>query len=353
MSIDRRRLLQSAQKFVMKGQIRKAISDYEKLVADDPKNIRIRTKLADLYVRNHDVDLAVEEYVQLAKQYEYEDLSYRAISMYKKVLTLRPKMINVHYWLADLYRKEGLVGNAKVLYHNIIKLNPQDQVARRGISEIDQILTAGTPLQRQNEVPTLVESPVHVSQEQTELPEEPLILDDVLEAGTSSPEEITADRAIVELEDPLDLPAQTHESTENNEQDAENNPLFTHQKVDLDEHVSPEKDLESHYHLGIAYMEMDLIDQAIAEFEAALGYGPKRVDCLVMLGHCYTEKGVPDRSILYLEKALGLEGLTQEEHVRINKELGRVYETCGMKEKAGEAFKRAGLTPENSGRLKS
>jgi tetratricopeptide (TPR) repeat protein len=97
---------------------------------------------------------------------------------------------------------------------------------------------------------------------------------------------------------------------------------------------SPEKDLESHYHLGIAYMEMDLIDKAILEFEAALGYNPKKVDCLVMLGLCYLEKGLFDRSLSYLEKASGIEGLREEEYNRINRELARVYKACGRKEKA-------------------
>jgi tetratricopeptide (TPR) repeat protein len=127
----------------------------------------------------------------------------------------------------------------------------------------------------------------------------------------------------------------------------ESGPPSTHQKIDLNQEVPTEKDLEAHYHLGIAYMEMDLIDKAIEEFEAALGYGPKQIDCLVMLGHCYMEKGLHDRSIVYLEKASCFEGLTQEEYIRINQELGRVYEACGMKEKAWQAFKKSGKRESN------
>lgn len=333
----------------MKGQIRKAISEYEKLVADDPKNIRIRSKLADLYARNNNIDPAIQEYIQLAKQYEDEDLCYRAISMYKKVLTIRPKMIDVHYWLADLYKKEGLFGNAKVLYQNIIKLDPEDQVARSAITEIDQTMVGASTLQRENEMPSLgqSESENNISHDHQPILEEPLDVGEILGIDEPSSERISQDEEIIELEDPLELSIKTPESENTGDK-----PYFTHQKVDLNQKVSPEKDLESHYHLGIAYMEMDLIDKAIAEFEAALGYGPKQIDCLVMLGHCYTEKGVFDRSILYLEKASKLEGLTQEEYIRINKQLGRVYEACGMKEKAGQAYKKAGLTRSNLGRSK-
>jgi tetratricopeptide (TPR) repeat protein len=346
---DRRKLLDSAQKFLIKGQIKKAILDYEKLVADDPRNIRIRSRLADLYVRNSNIDRAVQEYIQLAKQYEDEDLSYRAISMYKKVLTIRPKMIDVHYWLADLYKKEGLFGNAKVLYQNIIKLNPEDQVARNAINEIDQTMVGASALQRENEI-SYVDQPEigpSISQDHQPVFEDSVIVDDMLEIEQPSSEPISQDQEIIDLQDALDLPSGEHESAGESQQPAAHNPQFTHQEVVLDKRISPEKDLESHYHLGIAYMEMDLIDKAIAEFEAALDYGPKRIECLVMLGQCYMEKGVSDRSIFYLEKALQSEGITREEVVRISKQLGKVYEASGMKEKAWQTLKKAGLIGEN------
>jgi len=345
LGFDRRKALESAQKFLMKGQIRKAISEYERLVAEDPRNIRIRSKLADLCVRSKNIDRAVEEYTQLAKQYEEEDLSYRAISMYKRVLTLRPKMIDVHYWLADLYKKEGLFGNAKVLYQNIIKLNPEDQVARGAMAEIDQTMMGSGPVQREHEVLPGGQPENRIIHDDQPILEEPLDLDAIPEMDEPLSGENSQAEEIIELEDPEEHSAENLEPAQYDH--AGHTVQFTHQKVDLNQEVSPEKDLESHYHLGIAYMEMDLIDQAIAEFEAALGYAPKQIDCLFMLGQCYTEKGVFDRSIFYLEKALRLEGLTQEEYIRINTQLARAYKACGMKEKAWQAFERAGLKKGN------
>ena len=335
----------------MKGQIRKAISDYEKLVSDDPRNIRIRTKLADLYVRNNDTDRAVDAYIQLARQYVDEDLNYRAISMYKKVLTIRPRMVEVHYWLADLYKKEGLFGNAKVLYQNIIKMSPSDEVARSRIDEIDESMAAANPLQKHDDLTAPFQSrwDGRLSRDDEPGRDEPLILDDIL-LDEPPVETASMGEEIVELEDPLDLSAESHETGGSDQPQDGENLQFTHQQVVLEDPVSPEKDLESHYHLGIAYMEMELIDQAIPEFEAAIAFGPKKIDCLVMLGQCYAEKGIPDRSIGYLEQALRLKGLTREDFVRINKELAKVYEACGMKEKAFQASQRAGLAEHRSER---
>jgi tetratricopeptide (TPR) repeat protein len=348
--LDRGKILDSAQKFLKKGQVRKAISDYEKLVADDPRNIRIRTKLADLYVRNNDTARAVEAYIQLARQYEDEDLNSRAISLYKKVLTLRPNMVDAHYWLADLYKKEGLLGNAKLLYQNIIKLNPADQIARRNITDINQGSIGRSSAPGSQPVSSLegLDAGVTLSHDRLEDLEEPLLLDDVLDIDEPPAEQAQPDD-IVELDDPLDLPA---EMDGNNPPPTGKNPQFTHQQVDLDEVVSPEKDLESHYHLGIAYMEMDLVDKAISEFEAALGYDPKKIDCLVMLSQCYMEKGLFERSIGHLQQALQLNRLAKEEYTRIYRELGKVYQACGMKDKAVQAFQRAGLSTDNSAQSK-
>ena len=180
------------------------------------------------------------------------------------------------------------------------------------------------------------------------MPNEPLILDDTPEMQEPSAEQADTNQEIFELEDPLDLPPGGSVPSPTTDEKTEDSPYFTHQKVILDDNVPPEKDLESHYHLGVAYLEMDLIDQAVEEFEAALSYAPKKIDCLVMLGRCYLQKGVFDRSISYLEEASRSEGLTHEEHVRIYRQLGEVYEACGMKDKAGLAFQRAGVAEEKS-----
>jgi len=45
------KILESAQRFVLKGQIDKAIKDYQQVVVLDPKEIRHRQRLAELLVR--------------------------------------------------------------------------------------------------------------------------------------------------------------------------------------------------------------------------------------------------------------------------------------------------------------
>lgn len=132
-----------AKSLVMKSQIRKAICEYKKMMTEDSKNVRIRSKLADLYLRSNSLDQAIEEYSQVARHYEEEDLKSRAISIYKKILNLEPKMVEVYHRLANLYRDQGLLGDAKVLYQRMIKLDPGDKVAHRALDEIGKTVSVG------------------------------------------------------------------------------------------------------------------------------------------------------------------------------------------------------------------
>ena len=49
MAIDKTKIEQAALKLAQKGQYKKAVVEYQKIIADDPNDIRIRVKLLDLY----------------------------------------------------------------------------------------------------------------------------------------------------------------------------------------------------------------------------------------------------------------------------------------------------------------
>jgi tetratricopeptide (TPR) repeat protein len=63
-------------------------------------------------------------------------------------------------------------------------------------------------------------------------------------------------------------------------------------------------DHESHYDLGVAYKEMGLLDEAIAEFQKALRSAEHRVRTYEALGHCFVEKQQHQIAITILTRAL-------------------------------------------------
>jgi len=67
-----------------------------------------------------------------------------------------------------------------------------------------------------------------------------------------------------------------------------------------------DEDYESHYDLGIAYKEMGLIDEAVAEFQKALRGTSQRVRTYEALGHCFVEKEQYQVAASVLTRAIAL-----------------------------------------------
>jgi len=110
--------------------------------------------------------------------------------------------------------------------------------------------------------------------------------------------------------------------------------LFEEFRVAEEEDLGHE-DYETHYNMGTAYKEMDLIDEAIQEFQTSValvkpGDGTSRfLQCCNMLGHCFLEKGMPEAAIMWFKKGLAAPGHTEDEYQALRYELALAYEQSG------------------------
>lgn len=130
MASQKEKYLASAQKFIQKGQLDRAIRDYEQIIAADPKDIRHRQKLAELLARCNRKDDSVREYQTIAKYYDDNGFFLKAIAVYKQLQKLDSSNIEISYILAALNEKQGLVGNALSEYKNIF-----DYYEKAGLTE--------------------------------------------------------------------------------------------------------------------------------------------------------------------------------------------------------------------------
>lgn len=107
---------------------------------------------------------------------------------------------------------------------------------------------------------------------------------------------------------------------------------------------SQDGDFETHYNMGLAYKEMDLLDQAIEEFQIAAGMSapadgtPRYLQCCNLLGHCFLSKGVPRAAIIWFKKGLEAPGHSDDEYQALRYELGFAYEQMGDLERAIDTF---------------
>ena len=74
-------------------------------------------------------------------------------------------------------------------------------------------------------------------------------------------------------------------------------------KQGVAENVDAE-DYQSHYDLAIAFKEMGLLDEAIAEFQKALGSPTNRLPTYEALGQCFLEKKQSKMASSILARAL-------------------------------------------------
>jgi len=293
LAIDKEKILDLAQKYILKGQPKKAIKEYLKLIEADPKDKRLYLKLGDLYYKNGEGEKAVIEYLKLADLYAEEDLNFRAIAIYKKVLSIDSKHLDALRKIASLYLKEGLAGDAKNYYQIILEIKPDDQESSRALKGI--------------EIPIAQEMPKMAS------PTVETFIPELLRPPSFKP-----------VDDKSDL--------------FPSSMVQTQEVPEEKEAVAPDKDSEMHYHLGIAYKEMELFDYAISEFEMASTDPAIKFDCHIMLGNCFMEKGDYNQSIQYYQRASQIKGLSNEKLARLHYNLGLAYEANGMVSEALSTF---------------
>ena len=98
------------------------------------------------------------------------------------------------------------------------------------------------------------------------------------------------------------------------------------------------EDHRSHYDLGMAYLEMELLPEAIREFQLAAQSGTYRVRCLEMVGLCFLRQNQPRLAIKQLELGLQLVNQGERESLGLQYNLGLAYEMIGEFERAKACF---------------
>lgn len=98
-----------------------------------------------------------------------------------------------------------------------------------------------------------------------------------------------------------------------------------------------DEDFDSHYDLGIAYREMGLIDEAVAEFQKALRGSAQRLRAYEALGQCFVDRGEYDVAITTLSRALREPGLEDEDLIGVLYLLGFASEE-GKKPRDAAAY---------------
>jgi tetratricopeptide (TPR) repeat protein len=112
MAVDKNKVTAEATKFVQKGQWDKAIKAYDKILAEDPKDVRVLLKVGELHQKKGDNESAAVTFNRVADAYSEQGFFLKAVAVYKQILKLTPDDCDINEKLAGLYQQLGLMSDA-------------------------------------------------------------------------------------------------------------------------------------------------------------------------------------------------------------------------------------------------
>jgi tetratricopeptide (TPR) repeat protein len=304
-------------------------------VASDPENWRLRRELAeamfeaghpDIGTRELEIAMSGAEHagdLELASSLadEIARLEPDSVKHHQKRVEYayrandRPRLIEAYLALGDSLLRVDQTDKARSIYQRVVDLAPEEARARAALDTI---------VVREPEPPPPVGRSSMLGRRSTAL----------RPSREQEPSTPPGADSFVNLGDWLrddDAPKDTRmvvaEQEPTGDEDADFADMLRKFKQGVAENMDPE-DYQSHYDLAIAYKEMGLLDEAIAEFQKALGATSNRLPTYESLGQCFLEKGQPKLAASILGRALG-EPATEEQLVGVLYLLGRAAEEQG------------------------
>ena len=120
----------AAERFLQQNKLQNAIAEYEKILKAEPNDLTIANQIGDIYSRLGQNEKAIERFRFVADTYINEGATLKAIAIFKKITKLDPNGTPAMEKLSELYRRQGLVNDARSLL-----LQTAETFTRRGQSK--------------------------------------------------------------------------------------------------------------------------------------------------------------------------------------------------------------------------
>jgi len=120
--IDRAATLRNAEKLIRQGKLPDAITEYVRLVEDQPGDWNLANSLGDLYARAGQVDKAIAQYGQIADSLNDEGAGAKAAAVYKKILKLKPDHEHTLEQLSQILGTQQKYADARFHLNTLIEL---------------------------------------------------------------------------------------------------------------------------------------------------------------------------------------------------------------------------------------
>lgn len=314
----------------------KSVAELRAAVAAAPEDWAARRHLAEALLEEGQRDEAMAELERVMAGYEGTGDLDTAGSVAEEIVRLDPKSIRSHkkrvefafrandraklaeayLELADALVADGQAQQARTVYQRVLDITPDDIRAQAAIESIPlEAEPAPPPPPRRSTTAMPAKSvkpatPAAPAPAAKKVEEEDFVsLGDWLRED----DEPKSTRMVVEEKEPT------------GDEAADFSDMLRAFKAGVAENVDDE-DHEAHYDLGVAYKEMGLVDEAIAEFQKALRGTKDRVRTFEALGNCFIEKQQLPVASTIMQRALNEPGVRDEALVGVLYLLGAIAE---------------------------
>jgi tetratricopeptide (TPR) repeat protein len=330
------------------------LNEYYAFAEENPDDIRVHLRIADVLLKLDQKYKAIEQYIHAAESYESSNLPQIAAAIYKQILQIDPEQINVYTALADLYCREGIVGDAITTYEKLaryyydqgskedamkilekmVSLDPKSVYVKKKIAKFYSEKKIDSPSGQEHYVNWELSDPVTSGTKQPDKKVAPAE-GDFFDLGSA-------------LEDDLTVDDETLQSMEGVDGDIPDTmPGFDEIFEEIKKDDGGQDDLQNslfHYNLGTALQKTGRYDEAIDELKKAAEDSKRALDCYLRLAVCFREKDMFTEAFTYLKKGLNSKDLSSDKELAFNYEMAVTYKRQGKARKAQKIFKKISKT---------
>jgi len=285
-------------------KIENELQEYYAIAEDNPDDVRIHLRIADILMKMDRKYKAIEEYIYAAEAYEANNLSQIAAAIYKQVLQIDPDQVNVYQTLVTIHLKEGFLGDAIATYEQLASYYYTRGMKEDAISTLEKMVKLDPDsLYVKNKIDKFyVGKNMDTDSEKTPISGKGGEIFDPLTSGKKKHElQLNQEKeGFFDLEAALKDEFLTEEDkpkdTEGLGDTTDKSTLGFDEIFKEIQQSTPKTDAQDdllfHYNLGNAFQMVGRIDEAIDELEKALGDPKRNADCHLRLALCNRDKGL-------------------------------------------------------------
>ncbi len=141
MAINRDKVYDGAMKLLAAGKFDKGIAELQKLIVDDPKDVRTLLKIAEtLHVKMGKRKEALESYDRAATLYTEQGFFLKAVAVFKQMLSVDATSPELHLRLAELYQQMGYSSQCLLHYQQVVVLYEQQGRSKDTLSILKRMV---------------------------------------------------------------------------------------------------------------------------------------------------------------------------------------------------------------------